>query len=131
MNNNVDDIANVNLVLESLTHTLLYEGYALYPYNRSAVKNQKPIPFGVVFPTAYNEHNEHAHAHMQTQCIITGSDELSVDVTVRFLHLKRIELCACPPTRENFIPVGNINIGGKFYEAGWQTIERKIEARCL
>ena len=57
MNDGNADILNNHSVLDNLTHTLLYEGYALYPYNRSAIKNQKPVPFGVVFPVDYNIQN--------------------------------------------------------------------------
>ena len=67
MNHENDHTLNKETNVEDLTRTLLYEGYALYPYHRSAVKNQKPVPFGVVFPQQYNMYNEHAHSGMQTQ----------------------------------------------------------------
>ena len=34
--------------------SLLYEGYALYPYT-PGVKNATPTPFGIVYPPAYAE----------------------------------------------------------------------------
>ena len=40
-------------VLEELLGTLLYEGYALYPYTPGATKNATPTPFGIVYPPAY------------------------------------------------------------------------------
>src|SRR5258707_8369501 len=79
-------------ILENLTRTLLYEGYALYPYYRSAVKNQKPIPFGVIFPKDYNPYHEHSHSYVQSQCIINGSNDLTVSINVHFLHLRKTEL---------------------------------------
>ena len=39
--------------LEELLGTLLYEGYALYPYTPGATKNATPTPFGIVYPPAY------------------------------------------------------------------------------
>jgi hypothetical protein len=39
--------------LEELIATLLYEGYALYPYTPGAAKNATPTPFGIVYPPAY------------------------------------------------------------------------------
>jgi hypothetical protein len=135
MNPENADILNAESILENITRTLLYEGYALYPYHRSAIKNQKPIPFGVVFPQHYNMYNEHAHSKMQTQCIVAGSDDLSIKISVRFLHLKRTELFehkVLPETGEiDFIPVYNLNIDDKSYQAGWQTIERTITAGDL
>ena len=38
---------------ESLADSLLYEGYALYPYTPAATKNATPTPFGIAYPTAY------------------------------------------------------------------------------
>ena len=39
--------------LEALVTSLLYEGYALYPYTPGATKNATPTPFGIVYPPAY------------------------------------------------------------------------------
>ena len=38
---------------EELLRTLLWEGYALYPYTRGTTKNATPTPFGIVYPPAY------------------------------------------------------------------------------
>ena len=43
----------MNAALEELLGTLLYEGYALYPYTPGATKNATPTPFGIVYPPAY------------------------------------------------------------------------------
>ncbi len=114
-------------VLESLTKTLLYEGYSLFPYYRMAIKNQKPIPFGVVFPLDYNAQNENSHSHIQSQTIITGNDDLIVNITIRFLHLRRIEILQYDKeNNNNIVPVNNLNAYDKSYHSGWQTIERVI-----
>ena len=39
----------------SWSESLLYEGYALYPYTPGATKNATPTPFGIVYPPAYAE----------------------------------------------------------------------------
>ena len=39
--------------LEELVTSLLWEGYALYPYTPGATKNATPTPFGIVYPPAY------------------------------------------------------------------------------
>ena len=39
--------------LEELIESLLWEGYALYPYTPGATKNATPTPFGIVYPPAY------------------------------------------------------------------------------
>ncbi len=39
--------------LKKLSDTLLYEGYSLYPYRKSALKNQHRWNFGVLYPASY------------------------------------------------------------------------------
>ena len=38
--------------VDELLRSLLYEGYALYPYTPGATKNATPTPFGIVYPPA-------------------------------------------------------------------------------
>ena len=45
---------NVELV-DKIVKAVLYEGYMLYPYRPSAVKNQQRFNFGVVYPREYSE----------------------------------------------------------------------------
>jgi hypothetical protein len=71
-----------------IADAVLYEGYLLWPYRRSALKNQRRWTFGGVYPEA------HARAHpddawrMRTQVLLEG-DPADVEVTVRFLHVVR------------------------------------------
>ena len=41
-------------MVDQITKALLYEGYMLYPYRPSSVKNQQRWNFGVVFPQSYS-----------------------------------------------------------------------------
>ena len=41
--------------VEKIANAVLYEGYLLYPYRASAVKNRQRWNFGVVYPRAYSE----------------------------------------------------------------------------
>ena len=63
--------------VEKVATTLLYEGYLLYPYRPSALKNRQPFNFGIVAPGE----------DMQTECLVDGSAETTFDVRVRFLQL--------------------------------------------
>ncbi len=40
----------MNTELEALVTSMLFEGYALYPYTPGAAKNSTPTPFGIVYP---------------------------------------------------------------------------------
>ena len=41
--------------VEKIANAVLYEGYMLYPYRPSAVKNQQRFNFGVLYPREYCE----------------------------------------------------------------------------
>jgi hypothetical protein len=92
-------------MLDELVDTLLYEGYALYPYTPGATKNATPTPFGIVYPPAYAAGSGATFDHLQIQCLTDGS---SVRGEVHFLQAsgvrhegtaRRIELPG-PGTRE-------------------------------
>jgi hypothetical protein len=70
-------------MLEALVDTLLYEGYALYPYTPGATKNATPTPFGIVYPPAYAAGSGATFDVLQIQCLASGS---AVSGQVHFLQ---------------------------------------------
>ena len=73
--------------VEKIAATVLYEGYVLWPYRRSAQKNQRRWTFGGVYPRAYSEaEGGNDPWLMQTQCLVVGESP-TVEVKVRFLHV--------------------------------------------
>jgi hypothetical protein len=74
----VDDIANA----------VLYEGYLLYPYRASSIKNQQRWNFGVLYPREYADRQSGADAWtMQTECLVTADSTATLEVRARFLKL--------------------------------------------
>jgi hypothetical protein len=86
--------------VEAIAKAVLYEGYLLYPYRRSAVKNQVRWTFGGVHPRDWSEATGGFEPWLQqTQCLLTAPgdglasecssfpDGCRVGVTVRFLRL--------------------------------------------
>jgi hypothetical protein len=69
--------------MSELVDTLLYEGYALYPYTPGATKNATPTPFGIVYPPAYAAALDTTFDHLELRCIAEGGGQL--DAEVRFL----------------------------------------------
>ena len=67
--------------------TVLYEGYILWPYRRSALKNSQRWTFGGVYPPAWNAAHPDDRAAVQAQVLLEGDPW--VDVSVRFLHVVR------------------------------------------
>jgi len=74
--------------VEKVATAVLYEGYMLYPYRPSAVKNQQRFSFGVVFPQAYSEIQKGSDPWiMQTECLLQGTADTTIEVSLRFLQL--------------------------------------------
>ena len=71
--------------VDELVDSLLYEGYALYPYTPGAAKNATPTPFGIVYPPAYAETLPTAFDHLRMDCALEPDGEPKVSATVRFL----------------------------------------------
>lgn len=99
-------ITSTKTHLERLVDSLLFEGYALYPYTPGATKNATPTPFGIVYPADYARHQTHAFERMQMQGIVGDADAL-VTGEVRFLQAsgekhqaveRRVTLGAAPAT---------------------------------
>ncbi len=70
--------------LDQLVDSLLYEGYALYPYTPGATKNATPTPFGIVYPPAYAEGNASCFDRLRIECLLEEGGEVSAEV--RFLQ---------------------------------------------
>ena len=90
--------------LERLVDSLLFEGYALYPYTPGATKNATPTPFGIVYPHDYAQTQTHAFDRMQMQFIVDGENPVVMG-EVRFLQPsgekhraveRRVQLGVCP-----------------------------------
>jgi hypothetical protein len=75
--------------VKEIANAVLFEGYLLYPYRQSALKNRTRWTFGVVYPRAYSEANGALEPWtMHTECLVEGqANAVSLDVRVRFLHL--------------------------------------------
>ncbi|MCA1738894.1 MAG: hypothetical protein LC740_08740, partial [Actinobacteria bacterium] len=70
--------------VKKIAEAVLYEGYILWPYRRSAKKNQQRWTFGGVYPQAYSEaRGEDDPWVMQTQCLVSGDGETAIEVRVR------------------------------------------------
>jgi hypothetical protein len=74
--------------IDAITNAVLYEGYMLYPYRPSSVKNRQRFNFGVLYPRAYTEAQSGSDAWKnQTECLVEGSALTAIEVKVRFLKL--------------------------------------------
>ncbi len=72
--------------LSELLDTLLYEGYALYPYTPGTAKNATPTPFGIVYPPAYAATVGSASDRLKIAGVATAVAGCTVAAEVRFLE---------------------------------------------
>jgi hypothetical protein len=118
-------------LVEEIANAVLYEGYILYPYRASALKNRKRFNFGVVYPSAYAEaQGGGAISSMQTECLVLGGPLTEIEIKVRFLQIVgRVtgELTA-PRGGEapGFHPVGAVEVQGNPYSAWQEASEREV-----
>jgi hypothetical protein len=71
--------------LAQLIDSLLWEGYALYPYTPGATKNATPTPFGIVYPPAYAATLASTFDHLELRCVMEGPPDAVLSAEVRFL----------------------------------------------
>jgi hypothetical protein len=75
----------MNSAIDEMVRSLLYEGYALYPYT-PGVKNATPTPFGIVYPPAYAEAQPAAFSMLRLEGVVAGGPEVELRGTVLFLQ---------------------------------------------
>jgi hypothetical protein len=66
-------------LVEKIANAVLYEGYMLYPYTASSLKNQQRWNFGVLYPVGFES------SAMQTECLVEVGENCVVETRVRFL----------------------------------------------
>jgi hydrogenase maturation protease len=73
--------------VDPIARAILYEGYLLYPYRKTSLKNARPCPFGSLYPKEYSLANGECEPwSMQTECLIRGDEHTVIQGMVRFLH---------------------------------------------
>jgi hypothetical protein len=74
--------------VQEIAEAVLYEGYMLYPYRPSSVKNRQRFNFGVLGPPSYCALQMGSEASfLKTECLLRANQSTRVTVKVRFLHI--------------------------------------------
>lgn len=117
-------------LVDAIANAVLYEGYILYPYRASALKNQRRWTFGGVFPRPYCEANPGSDpSSMQTQCLVQDCGPgCRVQVTVRFLQLVNRTVGHLGREPGELEPVESLEIGGKTYVSWQEAVEQSLDA---
>jgi hypothetical protein len=123
-------------LVDGIVKAVLYEGYMLYPYRPSAVKNRQRFNFGVVYPRMYSEAQGGTDAcTMQTECLVQGNDGTQCFVCVRFLRMVARSIAKvrtplselCSVTDANIEKVERLEVNGTFHQAWQEAVEEVIE----
>lgn len=124
--------------VEQIANAVLYEGYILYPYRASAVKNQQRWNFGVLTPKTYSIAQNGTEAwQMQTECLVSNGDDARVRVKLRFLHLVHRQIYKlATPTRQlqdqtEAEPVPELTVDGRSFATWQEAIAREIETEPI
>jgi hypothetical protein len=73
---------------EKIAAAILYEGYILYPYRPTAIKNRQRWNFGTLYPRVYAEAQRPQEPfRLVAECLALAEATASLDVRVSFLQL--------------------------------------------
>ncbi len=73
---------------EKIAAAILYEGYILYPYRPTAIKNRQRWNFGTLYPRVYAEAQRPQEPfRLIAECLAVADAGASLDVRISFLQL--------------------------------------------
>lgn len=76
--------------VEKIAAAILYEGYILYPYRPTAIKNRQRWNFGTLYPRVYAQAQRPEEPYrLVAECLAVEDAQASLDVRLRFLQLVR------------------------------------------
>src|SRR5277367_4678327 len=88
--------------VEKIAAAILYEGYILYPYRPTSIKNRQRWNFGTVYPRVYAEaQRPQDQFRLVAECLLIADAQASLDVKLNFLQLVRQSPSAISPSSED------------------------------
>jgi hypothetical protein len=118
----------------AVADAILYEGYLLYPYRRSAGKNRVRWQFGVLAPPAWVR----AHGPVddsvagsaeswwqQTECLVEPEDDATLRMRLRFLQVQRRTVQRLAGDVHH--PVDTLEAGGKAHLCFDEAVPRDFD----
>jgi hypothetical protein len=115
--------------VRQIADAVLYEGYILWPYRRSATKNRHRWTFGGVYPRAHSEAHPDDRWTMQTQCLVEADGPATVAVSIRFLQVVERRLVA--ETEHGRRRVDELFVAGERHLAWEEAREREVAVATL
>jgi hypothetical protein len=113
--------------VRAIADAVLYEGYILWPYRRSALKNQRRFTFGGVYPPVHNAAHPDDRASMRTEVLLADPGRsVQCDVTVRFLQLVQRTVVDADGSE-----VDQLVLEGERYVSWEEAAEREVRADSI
>jgi len=106
-----------------VANSVLYEGYMLYPYRPSAIKNRQRWSFGILYPPTYAEVlSGTERSCMHTECLVQGDAEAAIQIELRFLHFFARQVFQRTHDPDEAVPA--LTIDSRLFESGDEGNER-------
>lgn len=121
--------------VEKIAEAVLYEGYMLYPYRPSSVKNQQRFNFGVLYPPRWSAlHTGSDRSSMQTECLLKALPAARLTIKVRFLQICLRSIGKPFPEsadesgnlEPSFEIVNHLEVAGRVYQPWQEVVEKCI-----
>jgi hypothetical protein len=112
--------------IRAIADAVLYEGYILWPYRRSALKNQRRFTFGGVYPLSHEKRHPDDPATMRTEVLAQANGQTQVSITGRFLQIAQRTVSDANGARHD-----DLVVGGERYVSWEEAVEREIRTPPL
>jgi hypothetical protein len=107
---------------KGVADAVLFEGYILYPYRPTAIKNQQRWTFGGLFPEGVAGES----SFCETEVLLEGGKNAAVDIFIRFLHTQRRQIIG-----PDGMPTPSLDIDGKLHLSWDEAVLRQTTLRNL
>ncbi len=78
--------------VEAIAKAVLYEGYVLYPYRTTSLKNSRPSMIGTLYPAGMEAvQNGHERSSLRMECLLLAGDDAQIMMRLRFLQLISVQ----------------------------------------
>ncbi|MFO7251073.1 MAG: hypothetical protein DIU60_010020 [Actinomycetes bacterium] len=110
-----------------VARAVLYEGYLLWPYRASALKNTRRWTLGGVYPPACAATGD--SSLMRTQVLVEAEPGDTVDVRLCYLHTVTLEVGRLDG--DELVPVPELTVGGRRHRPREEATERRTAVTGL
>ncbi|MFO1124411.1 MAG: hypothetical protein U1E25_03315 [Methylocystis sp.] len=119
--------------IKAIANAVLYEGYILYPYRPSSIKNRQRWTFGGVFPQSFDQQGDASST--ETQVLLRGGEQLAFCAHFRFLQVVKREVGLLATPAEELPETGepaltlvpSLDVDGRELLAWEEALEREID----